>query len=138
MAALHQLIRFLHVTGMAVLLGGAAFTWNAMRAGDRSLAQLVQFEWVFWATMGVMVVTGVGNLGALGAPGPGTRWGTVLTGKLLVVLAFVLASAVRTFTVLEVRRRDRATAGPTVRRLYAGTAWTLLALVGFAEVLAHG
>ena len=59
---------------MVVLLGGSAFVWNALRT-DPAPGTLVEFEWLFWGTTGAMLVTGVGNLGALGAPGPASRWG---------------------------------------------------------------
>lgn len=139
MTALHLLVRTVHLLGMVVLLGGSAFAWNALRA-DPDSAPLIQYEWLFWGTMGVMLVTGVGNLGALGAPGPATRWGTVLTVKLALVLALVVGSAVRTLVVERLRARDGVTpaaCGP-LRRLYAATALALLAVVALAEVLAHG
>jgi hypothetical protein len=93
--------------------------------------------------MGLLVVTGVGNLGALGPPGPATRWGTVLTGKLLVVTAFVLGSFLRTLAVADLRRLSTGDAAAPrgrrfCRRAYAATAWTLVAVVALAEVLAHG
>lgn len=139
MTALHLLVRTVHVLGMVALLGGSAFAWNALRA-DPDSVPLIQYEWLFWGTMGVMLVTGVGNLGALGAPGPATRWGTVLTVKLALVLALVVGSAVRTLVVERLHARDGVTpaaCGP-LRRLYAATALALLAVVALAEVLAHG
>jgi hypothetical protein len=132
--SLHLLVRTVHVLGMAFLLGGSAAVWYALRTG-RSVP-LTTFEWVFWATFGAMLVTGVGNLGALGPPGPDTRWGTVLTVKLLTVLAFTLGSGLRTLVV--VRLPTASTARPALRRLYAATTVTLLLLVTLAEVLAHG
>lgn len=138
MSALHLLVRTVHVLGTVALLGGSAFTWNALRVDpDSSLP--VQYEWLFWGAMGAMLVTGVGNLGTLGAPGPATRWGTLLTVKLALVTVFVVGSAFRTLVVVGLRRRVDATAasGP-LRRLYAATTLVLLAVVGLAEVLAHG
>lgn len=83
---LHLAVRAVHVLGMAILLGGAAFTWDVLRTNpDASLRQVVDYEWVFWGTAGVMLVTGVGNLAAVGAPGPTARWGTVFLPKLLLV-----------------------------------------------------
>ena len=139
-AVLHVLVRLVHVVGMAVLLGGAGFVWYHLLEHDRpAVSLLVRFEALFWATMGAMVVTGIGNLGSLGPPGPGTRWGSILTVKLAVALAFVLGSVVRTLAVGRLRERvDRSNVTPTIRRTYAATAWTLLAIVALAEVLAHG
>lgn len=117
---------------------------GAGESGSGALRLAGHYEWVFWAAMGLLVVTGVGNLGALGPPGPGTRWGTVLTAKLLVVTAFVLGSFLRTLAVVDLRAR--ASTGPAdgadgrrfCRRAYAATAWSLVAVVALAEVLAHG
>ena len=133
-STLHLLVRTVHVLGMAMLLGGSAAVWYALRT-DRGVP-LVTFEWAFWATFGAMLVTGVGNLGTLGPPGPDTRWGAVLTVKLIVVLAFTLGSGLRTLAV--VRLPGGATGPPALRRLYGATTATLLLLVVLAEVLAHG
>ncbi|MFC6940838.1 CopD family protein [Salinirubellus sp. GCM10025818] len=124
---------------MVVLLGGSASAWNALRS-DPDPGLLVRYEWLFWGTTGAMLVTGVGNLGALGAPGPATRWGTVLTVKLALVLVFVVGSAVRTLAVERLAREDGALAAARapLRRLYAATTVALLAVVVLAEVLAHG
>jgi hypothetical protein len=146
--SLHLAVRTLHVLGMAVLLGGAGALWYAARRGDGAVLSLAgPYEWAFWGALGVMVVTGVGNLGALGAPGPGTRWGTVLLVKLTVVAAFVLGSLVRTAAVARLARDDDSGGGGDsagsatttfVRRAYGATTGALLALVVLAEVLAHG
>jgi len=116
-ASLHLLVRTVHVLGMALLLGGSAAVWYALRTG-RSVP-LTTFEWVFWTTFGAMLVTGVGNLGALGPPAPDTRWGAVLDVKLLAVLAFTLGSGLRTLVV--VRLPPASTAQPALRRLYGST-----------------
>jgi uncharacterized membrane protein len=144
-ALLHLAVRTLHLLGAVVLLGGAASVWYAFRAGvGRPETIATAYEWVFWAALGAMVATGVGNLGALGPPGPATRWGTVLTVKLLVVLTFVAGSFVRTVAVGRVRGRtlpDRtvpAGVGTTLRRAYGATTLALVAVVVLAEVLAHG
>ena len=137
-ASLHLLVRTVHVLGMAVLLGGTVAVWYARRT-DRSVPSL-SFEWVFWATFGVMLVTGVGNLGALGPPGPDTRWGRLLTAKLLVVLALVVGSGLRTMVVLRLSAAADETAGAEapLGALYGATVVALLLLVVLAEVLAHG
>ncbi|RDZ64813.1 hypothetical protein C5B90_00115 [Haloferax sp. Atlit-12N] len=152
-AATSLLVRFVHVVGMALVFGGAAFAWATLRTGesggadaDGSTASLgdstplaTTYEWVFWAAMGAMVVTGVGNLGALGPPGPSGRWGTLLTAKLLAVTAFVLGSFVRTLIVLRLRRDHPVGAGRSLlAKSYGATAGALLVLVALAEVLAHG
>ena len=136
MAVLHLLVRTVHVLGMVALLGGSAVTWYGLRSGDAPSLP-ARYEWLFWGAMGAMLVTGVGNLGALGAPGPATRWGTTLTVKLAVVLAFVGGSALRTLVVVRLRERGVTTTG-TLRRLYGATTLALLVVVVLAEVLAHG
>jgi uncharacterized membrane protein len=138
MAALSLLVRTVHVLGMVLLLGGSAFAWYALRT-DPGSSFPVRYEWLFWGAMGAMLVTGVGNLGALGAPGPATRWGRLLTIKLALVAAFVLGSAVRTLVVGRLRDRvPHPTAARSLRRLYGATTLVLLAVVVLAEVLAHG
>ncbi|ELZ82297.1 hypothetical protein KU306_12385 [Haloferax larsenii] len=136
------LVRFVHVSGMALLLGGSVFVWYACRTagvGDDRLRLATGYEWVFWGTMAAMLVTGVGNLGTLGAPGPATRWGSVLTLKLGVVAVFVVGSFLRTFVVLTVERHGISVLRRlTLGQFYGATAWLLVLLVGLAEVLAHG
>ncbi|MEF8829829.1 MAG: CopD family protein [Haloarcula sp.] len=137
-------IRTLHVVAMAVLVGGTTVLWYSCRSGAlASLAPARQFEWLFWGSVGVLVFTGVGNLGALGPPGPGTDWGRTLLVKLAVVVALVGGSVVR--TLLLVRAGDRDAAGDlspalrrTLSRAYGATAAVLLGIVILAEVLAHG
>lgn len=137
MSALHLLVRTVHVLGMVALLGGSAFAWYALR-DDPGSSFPVRYEWLFWGAVGTMLATGVGNLGALGAPGPATRWGRLLTVKLVLVTAFVVGSALRTLVVDRLRGREDATAARSLRRLYGATTLVLLAVVVLAEVLAHG
>lgn len=138
-ALLHLLVRSVHVLGMALLVGGAAFTWGYLRwvasSGETGLAVAAGYEWLFWTALGTMVVTGVGNLGALApaVPGPGTAWGGTLMVKLLAVLGLLLGSAVRTLLVDRVR-----TAPATLTPWYGATAAYLVGLLALAEVLAHG
>lgn len=134
------LVRTLHVVGMALLLGGTAFAWNALRRHGRlAVDELLEFEAAFWGLLAVVVFTGVGNLAELGAPVPGSRWGTVLTVKLLVVAGVAALSGLRTAVVyrLSVEGHDEG-GGVAVRWLYAGTAWGLVGVVVLAEVLVHG
>lgn len=138
-ALIHIAVRTLHVLGMAVLLGGAGALWYTARRGDGTVASIAtHYERAFWGALGVMVVTGVGNLGALGAPGPDTRWGTILTVKLAIVAAFVLGSLVRTLAVVRMESADGRHTTPFCRRAYGATTGVLLVLVVLAEVLAHG
>jgi len=154
MAALHLLVRLVHVAGMAVLLGGAALVWGQCRlapdgpddeplatdrARDEPLATAAAYEWLFWGAVGLVVLTGVGNLGAM-APavrGPGTGWGLTFAVKLAAVGGLLAGSLARTLAVA----RWRATAirpGTRLGTAYAATAGYLVVLVALAEVLAHG
>lgn len=145
-------IRTVHVLSLAVLLGGSTVAWMALRespslaapdetgrADAEALALARRFEWLFWAALGLVVLTGVGNLGAVGVPSPGTDQGTVLAGKLLVVLALVAGSAVRTFVVVRAGDRRRPTGWQRLAgRAYGATGLVVLGLVVLGEVLAHG
>lgn len=138
-SALHLAVRTVHLLGMVALVGGSVLAWNSVRRADRVPgARLLRFELWFWALLGVVLATGVGNLGAVGAPGPGTQWGTVLTVKLLVVLAFVVGSFLRSLAVLGWPDDAPPARGSTLERAYGATAATLLLVVALAEVLAHG
>lgn len=138
-------IRTLHILAMAALVGGTTVLWNSYRTGAiASIAPARQFEWLFWGGVGVLVFTGVGNLGALGPPGPGTDWGRTLLAKLAIVVGLVGGSVVR--TLLLVRASDREDTlddlppalRRTLSRAYGATVAVLLIIVVLAEVLAHG
>lgn len=162
MGALTSLaIRTLHVLAMAVLVGGSAAAWYGYRSGAvAGLAAAGRFEWLFWAGVGTLVLTGVGNLGALGPPGPTTDWGRTLLVKLSLVVVLVCGSAVRTMVVVRAREAARSADddgresddgpdddhdGPftdphraVLSKTYGATTGLLLVLVVLAEVLAHG
>ena len=133
-------IRWLHVMAMAVAFGGALLlTWLAWRMpADRILDIAIRYEQLFWAAAGVLVMSGVGNLGAFGLalPAPGTEWGATLTLKLSLVALLILCSLPRSLAVA------RLTAAGTIatsrlRVLYGATAGLLAVIAGLAEVLAH-
>lgn len=139
-------VRWLHVLGMAVALGGATAAWRAFRddavADAAAIGVAAAYERGFWAAVGVLVMSGVGNLGSLApfVPDAGTRWGTTFAVKIALVVAVLVLSVVRTLAVHRCRRAARLSASP-LRRLrigYAATALTLAAVVALAEVLAHG
>lgn len=146
---LHLAVRLLHVLSMALLLGGPVLLWLGFRratgAGETAvvLSTATSYEWLFWAAIGTIVATGVGNLGTLapGIPGPGTGWGLTLAVKLPLVVVFVVGSTVRTVLVDHVDRvpvSHNAAINRTLRRSYAATALYLVGVVLLAEVLAHG
>lgn len=133
-------IRWLHVTAMAVAFGGALLvTWLAWRLpADRILDIAIRYEQLFWAAAGVLVLSGVGNLGAFGLalPAPSTAWGATLTLKLSLVTLLILFSLPRS---LAVARLMATGAGATsrLRVLYAATVGLLAVIAGLAELLAH-
>lgn len=150
----HLVVRWAHVLGMAALFGGAVLVWLVLRADGATvrsheartsgLRVAAAYEWLFWAGAGLLVLTGVGNLGAMAPaiPGPSTSWGTTFSVKLLGVVGLLLGSLVRTLGVVGVlaregvRLRPGALAG--LRAGYGATAVYLLLVVLLAEVLAHG
>ena len=151
--ALGLLIRWIHVGSMAVLLGGAVLLWALCE--QRGVPQPAQhhrlvlavagtYEWVFWIAMGLVVITGVGNIGAFGRglPGAQTTWGTILTVKLGIVLLLVVFSLVRTLLIrgLSTAGKEGSSTRPriVVRGSYAGTLLLVAAVLTMGLVLAHG
>ena len=123
---------------MAATFGGAILvTWLALRRDDHLVALAVRYEQLFWAGVGILVMTGVGNLGAfgLGLPAPSTTWGANFTAKLLFVAALVALSLPRSILVV------RSAAGGDRRPLpflYGATVAILAVIVALATLLAHG
>lgn len=146
-------VRWLHVLGMAAVVGGSALTWWSFRrvGSDETDASVgvatavglaATYERLFWAGMGVLVMTGVGNLGSLAphVPMADTPWGTVFAVKLLAVMAVLALSVVRTLVVHRCQRAAAVSASDarTLRTSYAATTLALVGVVALAEVLAHG
>ena len=142
LAATATAVRTVHVLAAAVAVGGALLAWVVVRAAttpaDRRSARRVAagYERLFWAAMGLLAATGVGNLGAFAPAMPGGDWGATLSAKLLVVLVALGRSLVRTLAVE--RCRDRLESVPALAPAYGLTALALGAAVVLAEVLAHG
>lgn len=146
----HLAVRAVHVIAMAALLGGALLCWGMFRRGVRydmpeayALRVAATYEWVFWTAAGLLVLTGVGNLGAMAPAIPAvlTPWGLGFAVKLVGTIGLLIGSIVRTLGVVGLRRREGQPTAATVDRLgsgYAATALLLFAIVAVAEVLAHG
>jgi hypothetical protein len=141
-------IRWLHVTSVAFIFGGALllfilFVVSRSRDADRgTLLDLMQaYEWASWAAIGLVIMTGVGNLGHLGdaLPDPGSEWGRELTMKLGLVGVFLVFSAVRSLsvTLAQLQPESRRGVPPALQGMYAATAVFVAAVVGVAIALAH-
>jgi uncharacterized membrane protein len=150
---LSLLIRWFHVAAAAAAFGGAGLLWALFHKSDlpEMPEQREAWSWVtttyerlFWLAAGLLVMTGVGNLGGFGGalPGVETVWGTRLMTKLVAVLVFLLLSSLRTILVVRVAARG-ATALSTrecvvFRTSYAGTTILLAAIILLGVGLAHG
>ena len=90
--------------------------------------------------MGLLVATGIGNLGAfgLGLPPAGKRWGAVLTVKLLLVVALTALGAVRALALVVASEHSYTATPRGLSAAYLVTAAGGLAILVLAEVLAHG
>ncbi len=146
--AFSVLIRWSHVAAMAVAFGGAGLmTLLALARPDLRSAELVRiatvYERAFWAAAGVLVMTGVGNLGAFGAqlPSRDSTWGITLLAKLALVVALMLASLPRTMVVVQLAARGDAASErtqPLLTRLYLATLGALVVISALAVWLSHG
>ena len=129
-----SIVRATHVVAMALLVGGAALLWAAPASWDaRAVAR--RYEAMFWAAASALVATGVGNLGAMGAvPAAASGWGELLAWKLALVLAVLVASALRTLLVALAAAPDAR----VLRRAYAATTIAGVVLAALGVTLAHG
>lgn len=129
---------------MAAILGGALLVWWLGLRRHRANAGVVldvaeRYEWIFWAAIGLQVMTGVGNLGAFGEalPASGSGWGTKLIIKLVAVLALALLSVPRTLAVVAMAGATRPRPG-LLSTFYGGTTVVVVGIAGLAVWLAHG
>ncbi len=133
-------VRYVHVVAMATAFGGALLvTWLAWRLPpSRIIDVALRYEQLFWLAAGVLVMTGVGNLGAFGTalPLPATGWGRTFIAKLVLIALLMLVSLPRSLAV--VRLSTVPAAAARLRSVYAATSGLLAAIVGLALVLAHG
>lgn len=137
-------IRWTHVVAMAVVLGGAALLWVLSIRAEPTAARAVtwaavRYEHAFWAAVGVLVMTGVGNLAAFGMqlPSAGGEWGTAMLSKLILVLALATLSVPRTLAVARVAGAgDVADVG--FGWLYGATTLAVLVILALAVWASHG
>jgi hypothetical protein len=133
-------VRWLHVAAMSTILGGALLVWwLAVRGPSRAVVDVaVRYEQVFWAALGVIVMTGVGNLGAFGLalPAPATTWGGTFMAKITLVAVLVALSLPRSLAVARIGVGATSTA--SLRWLYSATATAIALISALAIWLAHG
>jgi uncharacterized membrane protein len=147
------LTRWIHVAAMAVLLGGSLLMWvlsfrtRPDEANTRSLITLLvaeKYEVLFWIALGLLALTGVGNLGAYGRglPAAASPWGVKLTWKLLAILLLLLFSLLRTLLVARLRpagdSMQPASQQAMFRHFYALTTVFSLVILYLGLSLAHG
>src|SRR5688572_25754899 len=142
------LVRSVHVASVSYLLGGSllllililAANHNGFLTSKALLDLMAVYEWGFWAAMGAVAMTGIGNLGAFGEglPDASTEWGGKLAAKLFLVVAFFLFSLLRTMTLTLVStNRTPATGVAVLEGMYGATAALAAATMAFAVALAH-
>jgi putative copper export protein len=130
---------------MAVAFGGAALLAAIATPRPRPPPEVLlgiaaAYERAFWAAVGVLVMTGVGNAAAFGRdlPYPDSAWGTAFVAKLLGIAALIVLSVPRTLVVVQLGAGAREIDGALVERLYIATASALVAILAVAVWLAHG
>ncbi len=96
-------VRYVHIVSVALLSGGA-LTVCAVSASSAAITEpkpalmlAVAYERAFWLAAGVMVATGVSNLGMKGdgVLGRDTAWGAALFVKLTGVAFLLMLSLIR-------------------------------------------
>src|SRR5690606_4189629 len=133
-------VRTLHVASATFAVGipvALALVITARPAADVIERLVTPAERWLWASLGVLVATGVGNLAVFEGDVAGGEWPAVLFSELGFVLVLLIVSAVRTFVIANLAMGTEVHA----RRLgtwYGATAMLGLAIVVLAEVLAHG
>ncbi|MDX1748129.1 MAG: hypothetical protein R3324_19520 [Halobacteriales archaeon] len=145
MALLSLLVRWVHVLSMALLLGGAVSVWWMFRTAPTDalglrIAAAAAYERLFWLGLGLLVATGVGNLGAMAPAIPTSGpWAEMFVGKLGLVIVLVVLSLGRSLGLNRVQSGSRSVRRVRpIRHAYAMTAILLVGIVAVAEVLAHG
>jgi hypothetical protein len=142
-------VRYIHVASVTLLLGGSALlcAWSVSLKEEHGAAAVVQaastFEWMFWSIAGVLVLTGVSNLGLKGdgLMPPNTTWGAALSVKLAVALTLLAVSLTRSDIVIRCRQTRFVSperAGRVLGWMYGFTVVLLLTALWIGLGLAHG
>jgi putative copper export protein len=144
------LVRSIHVGSVSFTLGGAllllivfAIHRSAPKSSTEVLIKLMEaYEYGFWAAMGLVVATGVGNLAHFGdgLPGINTDWGQRFSLKLVLVGVLLALSAVRVLALHLVSSTPpghRAARCPALEGLHGATAVMVTGAMGLAVAMAH-
>lgn len=144
------LVRSIHVGSVTFILGGAIllliiFYLNRsgpLSSSDVALKLMAAYEYGFWAAMGLIVATGVGNVAHFGdgLPDFDSAWGQRFTLKLALVGVLLFVSAVRVLALYLVSSTPaelRPGRVATLEGLYGGTAVIALGVMGLAVAMAH-
>lgn len=126
------MVRWTHFVAMGTVLGGAV----VVAVSDRPPATLVRrYEYLFWVAIGLVVVTGIGNIGQFTPRVPefGSRWSQLFTLKLFGILGLLVISIIRTGLVVRIPK-----GGVPDRRWYLLTTIWVAAIVAVAVVMARG
>lgn len=138
-------MRAVHLLAIGVLLGGAVLLAGLARgrvAPRTLLACAGPFEPWAWAALGIIVITGIGNAGALGPglPKPETPWGDRFLLKLGLVSVLLLVSTGRTLLVALAAAAPEPPPGTlrAIGRAYTATAVLMVGIAALGVLLAHG
>src|SRR5688572_19856931 len=144
------LVRSIHVGSVSFILGGAILLLIVfylhrtapLSSSDVVLKLMQAYEYGFWAAMGLIVATGVGNLAHFGEglPDPESDWGRQFTLKLALAGVLLLVSSVRVLALYLVSSTPAEQRPPrlaTLEGLYGGTAVLAVGAFGLAVSMAH-
>jgi hypothetical protein len=113
-----------------------------LSSADVLLKLMEAYEYGFWAAMGFIVATGVGNIAHFGdgLPGLHSTWGLRFSLKLALVGVLLAVSAVRVLAlslVSSTPSEHRARALANLKGLYGATAALITGAGGLAIAMAH-
>ena len=144
------LVRGIHVGSVTFILGGAillilVFYLNRstpIGPTDVMLKLMQAYEYGFWAAMGLIVATGIGNVAHFGdgLPGLSSEWGQRFTVKLALVGVLLLVSSVRVLALYLVSSTPaelRPSRVANLEGLYGATAVIAAGAMGLAIAMAH-
>lgn len=148
--ALSLAIRWLHVAAMAFLFGGALLLWLTLRGSSAAESGVVRaavaYERGVWVALGLIVMTGVGNIAAFGTglPGPATPWGGAFLWKMAFVVALLALAVIRSLVIAQVATAVASLGAEVPLRarpleaMYGASSLVLAGVVALAMVMTRG